>query len=86
MKIIFTPTAWAQYIEWQTENKKIVSRINELIKSIDRDGLLKGIGKPELLKYRKLYSRRITDEHRLTYDYDENHNLIIFSCKYHYEE
>ena len=86
MKIIFTPTAWAQYIEWQTENKKIVSRINELIKSIDRDGLLKGIGKPELLKYRKLYSRRITDEHRLTYDYDENHNLIIFSCKHHYEE
>ena len=86
MKIIFTPTAWAQYIEWQTENKKIVSRINELIKSIDRDGLLKGIGKPELLKYRKLYSRRITNEHRLTYDYDENHNLIIFSCKYHYEE
>ncbi|MCC8126852.1 MAG: type II toxin-antitoxin system YoeB family toxin [Clostridiales bacterium] len=53
---------------------------------MDRNGLLKGIGKPEPLKHRKVCSRRITDEHRLTYNMDNNHNLIIYSCKYHYEE
>lgn len=86
MNIAFTPTAWMQYVEWQSEDKKVVKRINELIKSIDRDGLLEGIGKPEPLKYRKVCSRRITDEHRLVYNFDQNKNLIIFSCKGHYEE
>ena len=42
MNIIFTPTAWEQYTEWQREDKKIVKRINELIKSIDREGLAQG--------------------------------------------
>ncbi len=86
MNIIFTPTAWEQYTEWQREDKKIVKRINELIKSIDREGLAQGIGKPKPLKYRKVWSRRITDEHRLTYNFDVNQNLIIYTCKYHYEE
>ena len=74
MNIVFTPTAWAQYTEWQKEDKKVVKRINDLLKSIDRDGLLNGIGKPEVLKYRKMCSRRITDEHRLTYNMDGNNN------------
>ncbi|MGP1613098.1 MAG: Txe/YoeB family addiction module toxin [Catonella sp.] len=86
MNIVFTPTAWQQYLEWQKEDKKIVKRINELIKSIDREGILQGIGKPEILKYRKVCSRRITDEHRLVYNLDINNNLIIYTCKYHYEE
>lgn len=86
MNIVFTPTAWKHYTEWQKEDKKIVKRINELIKSIERDGPLRGIGKPEPLKYRKMCSRRITDEHRLTYNMDTNQNLIIYSCKFHYEE
>ena len=64
----------------------MVKRINELVKDIDRNGLLNGIGKPESLKYRKVCSRRITDEHRLVYNMDSNHNLIIYSCKYHYED
>ncbi len=85
MNIVFTPTAWKQYTEWQIQDKKVIKRINELIKDIDRNGLLKGIGKPEPLKYRKMFSRRITDEHRLTYNIDSNQNLIIYSCKYHYE-
>lgn len=58
MNIVFTPTAWEQYTEWQKEEKKMVKRINELIKDIDRNGLLKGIGRPEPLKYRKACSRR----------------------------
>ena len=86
MNVIFTPTSWQQYTEWQAEDKKNVKRINELIKSIERDGLLKGIGKPEPLKHRKVFSRRINNEHRLTYNFDSNQNLIIYSCKYHYED
>jgi len=86
MNIVFTPTTWQHYLEWQKEDKKIVKRINELIKSIDREGILQGIGKPEILKYRKVCSRRITEEHRLVYNVDRNNNLIIYTCKYHYEE
>ena len=62
-----TPTAWEQYMQWHREDKRIVSRINELIKDIDRNGLLNGIGKPEALKAVKMCSRRINEEHRLTY-------------------
>lgn len=86
MNIIFSPTAWTQYTQWQTEDKKIIKRINELIKSIQRDGILKGLGKPEPLKFRKACSRRITDEHRLIYNLDTQNNLIIYSCYGHYEE
>ena len=64
----------------------IISRPNELIKDSDRNGLLTGIGKPEPLKHRKACSRRITDEHRLIYYMDNIQNLIIYSCKYHYED
>lgn len=86
MNVVFTPTAWEQYTGWCKEDRKIVKRINELIKDIDDYGLLEGKGKPERLKYRKACSRRITDEHRLVYDFDENRNLIIYACQYHYEE
>lgn len=86
MNIIFTPTAWEQYVEWQAEDKKAVKRINQLIKSIDRDGLLEGIGKPEPLKHIKACSRRITDEHRMVYNFDDHQNLIIYAVKDHYEE
>ena len=86
MNIVFTPTAWEHYTEWQREDKKMVKRINELIKDIERNGLLKGIGKPEPLKHRKACSRRITEEHRLIYNMDDNRNLILYSCKYHYED
>ena len=86
MNVVFTETAWQQYTDWQLEDKKKVKRINELIKSIKRDGLLNGIGKPEPLKHIKACSRRITDEHRLVYNMDENKNLIIFACRDHYED
>ena len=86
MNIVFTPTAWAQYTAWQREDKKIIKRINDLVRDIDRNGPLTGVGKPERLKYREACSRRITDEHRLVYNMDERGNLIIYACKYHYEE
>ena len=86
MNIIFSSTAWRQYTEWQVQDKRLVRRINELIKDIDRNGALKGIGNPELLKYRKACSRMITGEHRLVYNIDTNGNLIIYACRGHYEE
>lgn len=86
MNIMFTPTAWDQFYELVKTDRKVIRRIDELIASIERDGLLKGIGKPEALKYRKACSRRITDEHRLIYNFDSNKNLIIYSCKGHYED
>ena len=86
MNVVFTPTSWEQYTEWQRNDKKIVKKINDLIKDIDRNGLLVGIGKPEALKGRKACSRRIDDEHRLVYNMDEHGNLVIFACKGHYED
>lgn len=53
MNIIFTPTAWQQYTEWQREDKKIIKRINELIKDIDRNGLFRGNRKTGTVKTQK---------------------------------
>ena len=75
MNLIFTSTAWEQYTDWQQTDKSMVKQINKLIKDIERNGLLNGLGKPEPLKYRKMCSRRITEEHRLTYNFDSNKNL-----------
>ena len=85
MKAIFTERALSEYMEWQSEDKKTLKRINELIKDIQRNGFMNGIGKPELLKGKKAYSRRIDDVNRLVYTGDENQNLEILSCKGHYE-
>ena len=86
MNIIFSKTACEQYIDWQKKDKKILKKINDLIKDISRNGVLEGIGKPEKLKHfrRDLYSRRITSEHRLVYNIDKDNNLIIYACMGHY--
>lgn len=85
--VSFGNKGWLEYQYWQKSNHKIYKRINKLIKSIIRDGVLKGIGKPELLRYRDnypIYSRRITQKHRLTYT-NYNGILVIVGCKNHYE-
>jgi len=66
-KISFLPEAFDQFNLWPRENKKIHSRITELIKDIGRNPF-SGIGKPEPLKHelKGLWSRRITDEHPLS--------------------
>ena len=86
MNILFTDTGWNHYTEWQGQDKKTVKRINQLLKSIDRDGTMQGIGKPELLKHDKsgLYSRRIDEANRLVYEMSGN-QIIVKSCKGHYE-
>lgn len=84
MNVSFTENAWEDYLLWQKMDKKIVKRINELIKDIKRNPF-EGVGNPEPLKYDLVgkWSRRITDEHRLVYQVEGN-NLIVFTCRYHY--
>ncbi|MDR3231630.1 MAG: Txe/YoeB family addiction module toxin [Synergistaceae bacterium] len=80
----FSNKAWEQYLEWLTVDRKIFNRINILIRDIQRNGLMEGIGKPEVLRNLKAYSRRIDETHRLIYITDEKQNLRIISCKGHY--
>ena len=72
MNKLWTDDGWADYLYWQSQDKKTLKRINELIKDIERNGVLNGIGKPEALKYRKGFSRRIDETNRLVYAIDEN--------------
>ena len=84
-KIAFLPEPFEHFNLWARENKKIHARIAELIKDIGRNPF-SGLGKPEPLKHelKGLWSRRITDEHRLVYKISED-EILIYSCKYHYE-
>ncbi len=85
MKITFSQNAWEEYISWQSEDKRILKKINTLNKEIQRNPY-QGTGKPEPLKYdlSGLWSRRIDRDHRLVYQVVKN-VLLIYSCRYHYE-
>ena len=85
LNVLFTHHAFQDYQYWQTKDKKTLKRINQLIKSIERDGALDGIGKPKKLKgnLAGFYSRRIDIEHRLVYTVDET-QISIVACRYHY--
>lgn len=86
MQLIWSSSSWEDYLYWQKVDRKILKRINELIKSCSRTPF-EGIGKPEALKggLQGYWSRRITSEHRLVYKH-ENHSLLIAACRYHYEK
>ena len=85
MLITFSSHAWEDYTTWLKEDRKMLSKINQLIKDIQRTPF-EGIGKPEALKYDLggYWSRRIDREHRLVYKIDHE-TLIILSCRYHYD-
>jgi len=80
----FLDEAWSEYISWQAEDRKTLKRINNLIRSIQRDGLESGLGKPERLKYHDGWSRRINSKDRLVYTVKNNH-LVIVACRNHYK-
>ncbi len=84
MKLVWSEKSWSDYLYWQKANKKIVQKINELIKDIKRNQF-DGIGKPEPLKHELagFWSRRINDEHRLVYRIEDT-MIQIASCRYHY--
>lgn len=86
MNKIWSDKAWDDYLSWQTEDKKTLKRTNALIKDIERNELSDGIGKPEPLKFRKAWSRRIDYINRLIYNFDEKRNLLIIACRGHHDD
>lgn len=87
MKISFSIQAWEEYLYFQSQDKKTLKKINELVKDIERNGVLTGIGKPKKLtnNLSGLYSRRINDKDRLVYKL-ENDFIVILQCKGHYKD
>ncbi len=84
MKLTFSEHAWEEYLYWQKADKKVLRRINQLIKEIQRTPF-EGVGKPEPLKHglAGYWSRRINDEHRLVYTINED-AVLIAQLRYHY--
>ena len=85
MEFKFSSGAWQDYVYWQTQDKKTLRRINELLKDIERGGY-EGLGKPEPLKENLagFWSRRIDDRHRIVYRITED-GCEIIQCRGHYD-
>lgn len=85
MELIWSSQAWKDYLWWQRQDRKVLKRINTLLKDIQRNGN-EGIGKPEALRNNLsgYWSRRITEEHRLVYKIVGN-SVRIAAVRYHYE-
>ncbi len=85
MKFVFVEESWEDYLYWQKTDKKMLQKINTLLKDITRTPF-SGIGKPEALKhkYRGYWSRRIDLEHRLIYKINED-EILIAKCRFHYD-
>ena len=84
MRLVFSENAWDDYLYWQKTDKKMLTRINALIKEIQRTPF-SGTGKPEPLKLALsgYWSRRIDREHRIVYKVVDN-DLLIAQLRYHY--
>jgi len=84
MNFVFSPQAWEDYQHWVQTDRKLVRRINELIKDTIRNPH-DGIGKPEPLRHALagFWSRRINDEHRMVYKVDGD-ALLLAQLRYHY--
>ena len=85
MRIIFTDKAWKEYKYWLLEDRRMLKTINALIKDI-RTKPYVGLGKPEPLKFdlKRIWSRRINQEHRIVYNVREQ-DIKFYSCRYHYD-
>lgn len=84
MRLTWLPNGWKDYLYWQENDRKILQRVNELIKDAQRNPFT-GLGKPQALRNNLSgwWSRRITQEHRLIYKV-ENECLPIMQCRFHY--
>ena len=85
MRKTFSERGFEDYLYWQANDKKILKKINDLLKDIERNGALNGIGKTERLKenLQGYFSRRIDEKNRLVYKIFEN-SIEIFQCRGHY--
>ncbi len=86
MNKLFTENAWKDYLYWVENDKKVLKRINELIKDIERTPF-SGIGKPEALRHnlQGFWSRRIDLENRLIYKID-NGQIVFIGFRFHYKK
>ena len=86
MNLSFTPQSWEEYQYWQQTDKKVLKRINELIKDTLRSPQ-EGIGKPEPLRQALAgyWSRRITEEQRMVYRQVES-GIVLIQLRYHYSK
>jgi len=89
VRVIWSSQAWEEYLWWQGTDPRTVKKINALIKDAGRDPF-RGLGKPEPLKGDRQgwWSRRITDEHRLTYRVlggGNDRSIEIARCRRHYD-
>lgn len=86
MILSWTDKAWEDYLFWQEQDRKVLKRINALIKDTQRNPF-EGLGNPEPLKHQfsGFWSRRIDREHRLVYQV-ENDMLLIAQCRFHYDD
>ncbi len=86
MRLVFTESAWQDYLWFQEKDRKLLKRINSLIQDTLRTPF-EGLGKPERLKadLSGYWSRRIDDEHRLVYSTD-NSEIMIIACRFHYKK
>ena len=84
MKLVFADEAWEDYLYWQKQDRKMMERINKLIRETQREPF-SGVGKPEALKHALsgFWSRRITGEHRMVYRV-EGDQLQIAQLRFHY--
>ncbi len=84
MKLVFAAGAWEDYLYWQKQDRRMVDRINKLIRETQRAPFA-GVGKPEALKHALagFWSRRITDEHRKVYRVEDD-ALLIAQLRFHY--
>ena len=84
-KIMFTDRAWEEYCYWQTQDKKTLKKINQILNDIIRNSFT-GIGKPEPLKNELTgyWSRRIDSSNRIVYKIVKE-QIEIIQCKGHYD-
>ena len=85
MRLLWEDRAWDDYLYWQTQDKKMLKRVNALIKDICRSSF-EGIGKPEPLRnsLSGFWSRRIDETNRIVY-YERDGIIYIVSCRGHYD-
>ncbi|MBR2774894.1 MAG: Txe/YoeB family addiction module toxin [Selenomonadaceae bacterium] len=83
--VFLSDKALKDFMYWAHNDRKILDKIDSLLNDIDRNGVAKGIGKPERLKHQEAYSWRIDDANRLVYKVHGDETIVL-SCRGHYED